>query len=106
MASNRLILVAAACAAPLSLVACGGSSNDDTDIVPEGAHHQYVVSQVSVPTSMAQVTQFGLDLGTKTSIKPDGVVENALGVLLATLSSPVVKFDIQEIGRASCRERV
>jgi hypothetical protein len=93
--STRLLLAAAACAAPLSLVACGGGSDGPETIVPTGAHHQYVVSAVSIPTTSAQVTQFGLDLGTKTSSKLDGTPENRLGELLATLSSPVVKFDIQ-----------
>lgn len=62
----------------LSLTACGGGGSDD--ITPEGPVHSYVVSQVSVPTSTAMATEFGLDLdGNK-------VVDNALGMVLATLS--------------------
>ncbi|HMG57247.1 MAG TPA: hypothetical protein VK601_27295, partial [Kofleriaceae bacterium] len=94
MPFNRLFLVAAACAAPLSIAACGGSDSE-APIIPEGTHHGYVVNSVSIPTTSPQVTQFGLDLGTKLSAKLDGTPENALGQLLATLASPAIKFDLQ-----------
>lgn len=94
MSSNCRFLVAT-CAVPLSLAACGGGTDSEPTIVPEGAHHGYVVNTVSVPTKSTEATQFGLDLGTKTSSKPDGVVDNALGSLLGTLASPAVGLDIQ-----------
>jgi hypothetical protein len=62
----------------LSLTACSDDGSDT--ITPEGPKNPYVVSQVSVPTSTAMATEFGLDLdGNK-------VVDNALGMVLATLS--------------------
>jgi hypothetical protein len=91
MPSNHSLIVAAICALPLSLVACGGSSSDT--IVPTGAHHQYVVSNAFVPTTDAQVRQYGLDLGAKLSSKPDGIVDNALGQALLALT--MLNFDIQ-----------
>jgi len=94
MPFNRLFLVAAACAAPLSIAACG-SSDSDAPIIPEGTHHGYVVNSVLIPTTPAQVTQFGLDLGSKTSTKLDGNPDNVLGSLLNALASPAIKFDIQ-----------
>lgn len=94
MSSIRLFLVAAAaCAAPL-IAACGGSSGNDTLPTPTGAHHGYVVSTVTVPADVGQAGQFALDFGTKTSSKPDGMTENAIGNLLATLHK-LGMFDIQ-----------
>lgn len=91
MTSKSTFLVAVICAAPLSIAACGGSS--DSTITPEGPHHGYVVSSASVPASDMQVRQFGLDLGSKTSSKPDGTVDNALGSALSALAA--LNFDIQ-----------
>jgi hypothetical protein len=85
MSSIRLFLVAVAgFSAPL-FAACGGSSDSDTLPTPTGAHHGYVVSTVTVPADIGQAGQFALDFGTKTSSKPDGMNENAIGTLLATL---------------------
>lgn len=91
MPAHHPFLVAAACALPLSIAACGGSS--DSTIVPKGPHHGYVVSSVSVPTSDAQVRQYELDLGSKLSSKQDGAPENAIGGALAALT--MLNFDIQ-----------
>ena len=85
MAFHPSLRLAAACALPLSLAACGSSSSDDDDntgVVPEGPHHGYVVSKVSVPSTDAESKQFGLDVGSTTSSKLDGKVDNALGDLL------------------------
>lgn len=58
------------------------------DTVPPGAmHHGYVVSHMFVPTSDAQVSAYGLDLGSATSSTPDGTVDNALGKFFNALSS-------------------
>jgi hypothetical protein len=93
MPSKHLHFVAAACALPLSFAACGGSGgNNDDDpplITPEGAHHGYVVSSVSVPTVNKEKEQFGLDLGGLNSKKLDGIIDNKLGGLLVLLSSSV-----------------
>src|SRR5712691_9412930 len=92
MAPNHSFLVAAAaCALPLSIAACGSSG--DEKITPTGTHYGYVVSKVSVPTTPNEVGQFGLDLGTRTSSKPDGNVENAIGMVLLGLKA--LTFDIQ-----------
>jgi hypothetical protein len=93
MSSKHSFFVAAACAVPLSLAACGSSDdNSPTVPVPEGPHYGYVVSSASVPVTDKQVTDFGLDLGSMKSSKLDGSVDNKLGVLLSSLSSSV---DIQ-----------
>jgi hypothetical protein len=93
MSSKRSFFTAVACALPLSLAACGSSDNNsDTPPVPEGQHYGYVVSSASIPTSDKQVTDFGLDLGSKTSSKPDGIIDNQLGRALSFLSGMV---DIQ-----------
>jgi hypothetical protein len=94
MPSKHIIFAAAACALPLSLAACGGSSSgDNSPIVPEGAHYGYVVSKASVPTTTKEVLDFGLDLGSPTSSKPDGKPDNAIGTVLQTLG--VLGFDAQ-----------
>lgn len=92
MPSKHSFFVAAACALPLSLAACGSSSDNSPPIIPEGAHYGYVVSSASVPVTSDQATSFGLDLGSKTSSKPDGHPDNKLGILLSTLSGQI---DIQ-----------
>lgn len=85
MPSKHSLFVAAACAFPLSLAACGSSSsNGDTQPVPEGAHYGYVVSGISLPMSS---TDFALDLGSMTSSKLDHVVENKLGGLIGLVSA-------------------
>lgn len=86
MSSKPLFFAAVACALPVSLAACGSSSDSDTLPVPEGPHYGYVVSKASVPTTNKQRTDYGLDVGSKTSSKPDGVVDNVIGGVLATLS--------------------
>lgn len=91
MPVKHSFLVAAICALPLSIVACGGSS--DSTITPQGPHNGYVVSSVLVPTSDAQTRQYGLDLGSKLSSKQDGLIDNALGAALAGLT--MLNFDIQ-----------
>lgn len=83
MAFHHSLRLAAACALPLSLAACGSSSSGDDDPppVPQGDHHGYVVSKVLVPSTDQQSAQFGLDVGSATSTKLDGKVDNALGNL-------------------------
>jgi len=85
MAFHPSLRLAATCALPLSLAACGSSSSDDDDnpvVVPEGPHHGYVISKVAVPSTDAESRQFGLDVGSPKSAKLDGNVDNALGDLL------------------------
>jgi len=90
MPSKHLFFVAAACAFPLSLAACGGSdSNTDTQPVPEGSHYGYVISGVTVPTSDQVRGQISLDLGSMTSEKLDGVPDNKLAGLFTLLSAGV-----------------
>lgn len=95
MPSKHSFFVAATCALPLSFAACG-SSSDNTPIVPEGAHYGYVVSSASVPKTDQEAITFGLDLGSSTSSKLDGPVDNKLGKLLATLANPPINIKIQD----------
>jgi len=89
MPSNHSFFVAAACALPLSLAACGGSDSNDTPPVPEGQHYGYVVSGVSLPITNKQKTDFALDLGAAKSSKQDGVPDNKLGSLFQFVSAAV-----------------
>jgi hypothetical protein len=88
MASIRTLL---SLAPSLALVACGGGS--DGPIVPEGPHHTFVASQIQVPTGPTQAREFGLDLGGTKTTKPDGMVDNQLGMVLGTLQGQ--KLDVQ-----------
>jgi len=92
MVLTRSLLLAAACALPLSIVACGGSSGD-SPVVPEGTHYGYVVSKANVPVDNKTATSYGLDLGSAKSGTPDGTVDNRLGQVLGTLAG--MGFDIQ-----------
>jgi hypothetical protein len=93
----RLLLLALA--APLALVACGGGGDDDEEIIiPEGTHHGYVVSKVSVvpaPPAQANDVGYGLDLGSKTSSMLDGRIDNNLGLALTFLSGLNAALDVE-----------
>lgn len=89
MPSKHSLFVAAACAFPLSLAACGSSSSSDTPPVPEGTHYGYVVSGISLPTSDQLRAQVSLDLGSMSSSKLDGVPDNKLAGLISLLSTGV-----------------
>jgi hypothetical protein len=95
MSSKHTLLVAAICALPLSLAACGSSSGNETEgnVTPQGTHYGYVVSKATVPATAGQDTTFGLDLGTKTSSKPDGIADNAIGSVFIALTA--LKFDLE-----------
>src|SRR3954462_6248339 len=87
MPSKHSFFVAAACALPLSIAACGGSDGGgDTPVTPEGQHYGYVVNKVSVPTTDKEKLQFALDLGGTKSSKQDGVPDNRLGGAFELLS--------------------
>jgi hypothetical protein len=92
-------LLLAALAVPLTLVACGGDDGDSNGtVVPEGTHHQYVVSKTSVvPTGQHTAIEpgYGLDLGSKTSGTPDGRIDNNLGLGLTILSGLSMDLDVQ-----------
>jgi len=77
---SRIALISLFSALPL--VACGGGTPD-----PEGPHHPYVVSEVNVPTSNMESTQYGLDLN------GDKTADNQLGAVLAALSG---YFNVQD----------
>jgi hypothetical protein len=86
MLSNRSLLLATACVLPLSVAACGSSSDSGT-AVPEGTHYGYVVSKANVVApSGHSPSEYGLDLGGATSATPDGKVDNRLGQALGALS--------------------
>lgn len=90
-------LLLAALAVPLTVVACGGDDGGGT-VVPEGTHHQYVVSKTSVvptPPRTAIEPGYGLDVGGKTSSKLDGRIDNNLGLGLTILSGLNAALDVQ-----------
>lgn len=82
----------------LFAAACGGSGDgddvaDDTgDDTTEGEHYKYVADSASIPTTLQQVTEFGLDID---SDQPDGDVgvDNQLGSVLNALAQ--MGFTIQ-----------
>ena len=91
MESKRIFVVAVMCTLQ-PLVACGGS--DSSAIVPEGTHYGYVVSKTTaVPAQGHQPSELGLDLGSKTSLTPDGKVDNQLGQALVALTA--LMFSVQ-----------
>jgi hypothetical protein len=92
MATTRSYVFAAALSS-LALVACGGSDGGNEVIVPQGEHHHYVLKNLFVPTSTTAVEQMGLDLGRPTSNKPDGIIDNKLGMALVSLAG--FDFDLQ-----------
>jgi hypothetical protein len=99
MLTNRSLLLAAF-VVPLTLVACGGGGGGDDDgmVVPEGTHHQYVVSKTSViPVTPHTPIEpgYALDLGSKTSAMPDGKLDNQLGFALFVLSGLSMELDVQ-----------
>jgi hypothetical protein len=92
MASMRLFFLAAS-VLPLSLVACGGSSEDGS-VVPEGSHYGYVVSKATVvPSKDNPLASLSIDLGSKLSAKLDNMTENRLGEALGALTT---FFNIQK----------
>ena len=95
MVPTRPFLLAAMSALPLSLVACGSSSGEGA-IVPEGTHYGYVVSKVSVPAKLSDLSggTFSLDLGATKSNTPDGTKDNRLGEALQFLT--MAGFKLQD----------
>ena len=77
----------------LSVVACG-SDPQNTVITPEGTHHHYVANKALVPATNTLAKEYGLDLGASDSNKPDGTIDNQLGMVLSTLAS--MGFKLQE----------
>lgn len=69
----------------LPLVACGDDGGENVP-VPEGPHYGYVVSEAFIPTNNNQAREYGLDLGSSKGNKPDGSVDNQLGMVLGTLA--------------------
>jgi hypothetical protein len=89
MASHRSLFTFAACLLP-SFAACGG---DDGQAPPAGPHYHYVVNKAFIPTTNTEAHTDGLDIGQAKTTKLDKVVDNQLGMVLATLEG--MNFDIQ-----------
>jgi len=91
---HRFSVLFLASAVSMSMAACGGDEGDDDEgvIVPEGDHHQYVVSEVILPKNASE----GLDLDGKNGGDED--VDNNLGSLLAVLAmnAGATGLDLQE----------
>jgi hypothetical protein len=102
MKSLRPIALAASCALPLTLAACGSSSSGGGTVTPEGTHYGYVIDSITVPpTTQAAMTSpsYGLDLAGSKSGTPDGLIDNQLGQAIAALIG--FKFPVQETVTAS-----
>lgn len=96
MPSTRPLLVAAAGGLLLSVVACGGDGNET--IIPEGAHHGYVVSKTYVvPPRGGSTTEYAIDLGTAKSAELDGRPDNQLGDALNTLATINMDLNAQPV---------
>jgi hypothetical protein len=96
MLPNRSLLLATACALPLSLVACGGGDDGGGGAAgpPTGTHYGYVVNKATVaPTQAQSAVALGLDLGSGKDDKLDGKVDNQLGLAIGSLST--LGFDVQ-----------
>lgn len=83
-----------AAAASLGLAACGddgdgGGGGGDTTIDPNGTHTKYVISELVIPSNPTQASNVALDLD------GDGFKDNALGGLLASLSSGAADLNLQ-----------
>lgn len=94
MSSIRSLFIGAACASLVSLAACGGDDGGSGNMNPdastggtaEGTHYSYVVSKAYVPSTNAEASMWGLDIGAMKSGTPDGLVDNVLGQAFATLA--------------------
>jgi len=80
----------------LLMGACGGTTNSGTDIdagntAVTGTTHHFVSSDITLPTTTTQSTNFGFNLDNDSQ----GRVDNALGSLLQTLASPSTGADLQ-----------
>ena len=65
----------------------------EPDIVdPAGAHLQYVVTSIQLPTTATEAFQFGIDLDDDEMGRPD----NALGQILSVLTSQSIGYDLNE----------
>jgi hypothetical protein len=89
MASHRSLFTLIACLLPSFVAACG----DDGQLPPAGPHYHYVVNKAFIPKTNTEAHEFGLDIGQAKSTKLDKVVDNQLGMVLATLEG--MNFDIQ-----------
>jgi hypothetical protein len=90
----RTILLSVSALLPL-VAACGGDDGGGTNTqpVPEGTHYHMVVNSIHVPATTNEARSDGLDLGTPTSNKQDGTVDNQLGNVLSALKGQ--GFDVQ-----------
>src|SRR5262245_48828557 len=89
----RVVKTLLACAA-LSAVACGGDSGNgtpDAAAEPTGMKTQFVSDTLTLPTTAAQSSEFGIDLDGDEQGRPD----NALGGILATLAGQGVDLQVQ-----------
>ncbi len=90
----------------MSLVsACGGGGGGggpDSSVTVTGAHTEYVVNNVAVPTSSTEATEYGLDIGAPLTDKPDGAVDNQLGNVLSALGGQ--GFDVTDTLNAAVAE--
>jgi hypothetical protein len=84
-------------------------------IVYEGQHYGYVVSAIGLPLTQPQSREYGLGLGSANSSMPDGVIDNAAGLLLSILprmpyfqvvSTMVSSADLQTTSRSSSHLRM
>jgi hypothetical protein len=63
---------------------------DPEPIVPQGAHYQYVVDSIHLPTSAAESQELGVNLDGDAQGRPD----NAMGQILSVVASALEGYDL------------
>lgn len=82
-------------AVSFAFIACGGDSTEDVkddtpdELDPTGTHTKYVVNKIDVPATASASKAVAQDLD------GDGIVDNALGGLLASLAGGAANLDLQ-----------
>jgi hypothetical protein len=68
----------------IGLFGCADNGEDDDVIAvdPTGVHHQYVIDSITLPSTVSEAIDFGLDLDGDAEGRPD----NALGQIFSALS--------------------
>jgi len=90
---NRIVRAGLLVAMVALSVGCGDEDGWPPGVVdPEGAHYQFVLSNVVVPDTAAEAEYYSLDI----DYDPNGRPDNALAQILATVQDPECGSTVQE----------